>query len=128
MAAFWRHPDPFELTFQRPQAFGFRLLFLFEARLLLFQPGGIVPLEGNPVAVIQLQDPAGHVVQEVPVMGHGDDRALVLLEVLLKPLDRFGVQMVRRLIQQEDIGFLDQQPAERDPALFPTGEDLDPCF
>ena len=85
-------------------------------------------MEGNPVAVVQFQDPAGHVVQEVPVMGHGDDRALVLLEVLLKPLDRFGVQMVRRLIQQEDIGFLDQQPAERDPALFPTGENLDLCF
>ena len=83
-------------------------------------------MKRNPVPAIQLQDPAGYIVQEVPVVGHRDDGAFVLPEVLLQPLDRFGVEMVGRLIQQQNIRFLDQQAAQRDAALFPAREDLHP--
>jgi hypothetical protein len=38
-------------------------------------------------AAVELEDPLGHVVEEVAVVGDGEDRAWVLREVLLQPLD-----------------------------------------
>jgi hypothetical protein len=55
-------------------------------------------------------------------VGDRDDRALVALQVPLQPRDGFGVQVVGRLVQEEDIGFLEQQPAERHPAFLAAGE------
>ncbi len=42
--------------------------------------------------------------------------------MLLKPLNRFGIKMVRRLIEQQNVRLLDHQTAERHPALFSTGQ------
>ena len=41
-----------------------------------------------------------------------DDRPLILLKMLLEPLDRFRVQMIGRLIEQQDVRLLDQQAAQ----------------
>ena len=42
-------------------------------------------------------------------MRHGDDRALVLLQVMLQPLHRFGVKVVRRLVEQQHVRFLSRR-------------------
>ena len=55
-------------------------------------------------------------------MGDGDDRALVVLEVLLQPGDRLGVEVVGRLVEQQQVGGAEQQPAEGDPAALAAGE------
>ena len=55
-------------------------------------------------------------------MGDGDDRALVLLEVPLEPGDRLGVEMVGGLVEQQQVGRAQQQPAERDPAPLAARE------
>ena len=55
-------------------------------------------------------------------MSHGDDGARVLLEVALQPGDGFGVKVVGRLVEQQQVGFGEQQAAERDPALLATGK------
>ena len=47
-----------------------------------------------------------------------DDRALVVLEEALEPRDRLGVEMVRRLVEQQQVGRLQQQPAQRDAAAL----------
>ena len=54
-----------------------------------------------------------------------DDRAGVLLEVLLEPLDGLGVEVVGGLVEQQEVGLLEQQLAERDAALLTTGEHRD---
>ncbi len=51
------------------------LLFLLQPGLLLLQPGGVVALPGDALAAVELQDPAGDVVEEVAVVGDGDDGA-----------------------------------------------------
>ena len=53
---------------------------------------------------VELEDPAGHVVQEVPVVRDRHHSARVLLQVLLKPLHALRVQVVGRLVEQEQIG------------------------
>ena len=53
-------------------------------------------------------------------MGNGDDRTLILLQMLLQPVDAFGVKVVRRLVEQQHIGLLKEQTAECDAATLST--------
>ena len=119
------HPHPFELALERPSAGGALLLLRREPGLLLLEPRGVVALEGDALPAVELQDPAGDVVEEVPVVGDGDDGALVGLQVPLEPGDGLGVEVVRRLVEEEEIGRREQEPAERDPAPLAAGERRD---
>ena len=58
-------------------------------------------------------------------MRDGDDRALVVLEEPLEPRDRLGVEMVRRLVEQQQIRRLQQQAAQRDAAPLAARQRLD---
>ncbi len=55
-------------------------------------------------------------------MGHGDDGAGVLGEVLLEPRDRLGVEVVRRLVEEEHVGLLQEQAHHRHAALLAPRE------
>ena len=59
-----------------------------------------------PRAAIELEDPAGDVVEEVAIVRDGDDGAGVVLEEPLEPGDRLGVEMVGRLVEQQQVGRL----------------------
>ena len=53
-------------------------------------------------------------------MGHGDDGACVLIEEPLEPVDRLGIEMVGRLVEQQQVGMLKQESRERDAAPLAT--------
>ena len=55
-------------------------------------------------------------------MGDGQDRALVLGEVLLEPQHALGVEVVGRLVEQQQVGLGQQQLAQRHAALLTTGQ------
>jgi chloramphenicol 3-O-phosphotransferase len=55
-------------------------------------------------------------------MRHGDHRARKALQELLEPFHALRVQMVGRLVEQEQIGLGQEQAAERDPALLAARE------
>ena len=55
-------------------------------------------------------------------MGDGEDGARVLREVLLEPQHALGVEVVGGLVEQEQVGLLEQQLAQRDAAPLTTGE------
>ncbi len=112
------HPNPLELAGERAAAGRLLLLLDGEPRLLLLEPRGVVALEGDPAAAVELEDPAGDVVEEVAVVGDGDHGALVVGEEALEPGDRLGVEVVRGLVEQQQVRGREEQPAERDaPAL-----------
>ena len=58
-------------------------------------------------------------------MGDGDDGAGVLVEEALQPLDRLGVEVVRRLVEEEQVRVLEQEPGERDAPLLAARERRD---
>ena len=58
-------------------------------------------------------------------MGHGQDGAGVGREVALEPLDRLGVEVVGGLVEEQQVGLLEQQLAQRDAAALTTGEVVD---
>mmetsp|Transcript_10006 Transcript_10006/g.17429 ORF Transcript_10006/g.17429 Transcript_10006/m.17429 type:complete len:316 (+) Transcript_10006:249-1196(+) len=95
-----RHLDPLELALQGALACLVRLLLLCEPLGLLVQPRGVVALPRDASAAIELKNPAGHVVEEVPVVGDGDDGALEVGEELLQPRHALRVQVVCRLVQE----------------------------
>ena len=82
------------------------LLFDGQPGLLLLEPRRVVAFERMALAVLEFQNPLGDVVEEVAIVGHGDDRARVLVEVPFEPGDAFGIEMVRRLVEQQQVGLL----------------------
>ena len=74
---------------------------------------------------VHFGDPLGHVVQEVPVVGHGQDGAVVGGKVLFEPQHALGVQVVGGLIEKQQVRLLQQQLAQRNAAALTTGEQGD---
>ncbi len=50
-------------------------------------------------------------VEEIAVVRDGDYRTGILLQVLLEPVDGFGVEMVGRLVKEKHVGLLEEQAA-----------------
>ena len=96
------------------------LLLAGEALLLLLEPRRVVALERDAAAAVELEDPLGDVVEEVAVVGDRDDGAGVVLQEPLEPLDALGVEVVGRLVEQQQVGSAEQQPAQRDAAALAT--------
>ena len=55
-------------------------------------------------------------------MGHGDDGARVVLQRPLEPGDRLGVEVVGRLVEEQQVRLGEEQPAQRDPAPLTARE------
>src|SRR5690606_10627134 len=107
---------PLELLLDRALTRLLLLLLDRETLLLLLEPGAVVALPRNAVAAVELEDPARGVVEEVAVVRDGDDRAWILGQEALEPRDGFGVEMVRRLVEQQHVWPRQEQPAERHAA------------
>ena len=53
---------------------------------------------------IQFQDPAGDIVEEIAIVGDGDDRAWIVVEKAFEPSYRLRIQMIRWLVQKQQVG------------------------
>ena len=96
--------------------------FLLKPFGFLVDPVRVVAFVRDAIAAVQLKDPAGDVVQEVAVVGHDQDRAFVVDQVLLQPCDGFGVQVVGRFIEQQHFGRFKQQFAKGNTTGFTPGK------
>ena len=124
MTGFGSHTYPLQLALEGLAAFALLLLLHRQAGGLLLQPGAVVALPGDAFAAVELENPAGHMVEEVAVVGDGDDGAFVLLQVLLEPIDTLGIEVVGGLVEQQDVGLLQEQAAEGHAAALATAEVL----
>ena len=97
---------PLELLLEPLGALDVLLPLDLQPGLLGLEVGRVVALVGVGAAAVELEDPLGDVVEEVPVVGDGDDGAGVLLEVLLEPLHGLGVEVVGGLVEQQQVGRL----------------------
>ena len=105
-----------------------RVVLLLEARherLLLLEPRLVVALPRVGVPAVELEDPFRDVREEVAVVRDDDERSLELLEVGLEPRDALRVEVVRGLVEEEDVGIGKQEPRERDAAALAAGERRD---
>uniref|UniRef100_A0A6J7PBT6 Unannotated protein n=1 Tax=freshwater metagenome TaxID=449393 RepID=A0A6J7PBT6_9ZZZZ len=116
------HAHPLELALQGALTGRLLLLLLGESGALLLEPARVVALEREATAAVEFEDPLGHVVEEVAVVGDGDDGAGVVLQEALQPVDALGVEVVGGLVEQEQIRAGEQQATQGNPASLATGE------
>ena len=88
----------------------------------LLQIFGIVSRIGLDVSRQQLRHPAAYPVQEVPVMADHQHGAPEILKVFLEPGDALQVQMVGRLVEQQQIRPGQQHPAQAEPRPLAAGK------
>ena len=81
--------------------------------------------EAVHVPPVELEDPVRDALQEHPVVRHRDRRVRRPGEQLLEPEDRVDVEMVRGLVEEEEIGLPHELARERDALLPPAGERRD---
>ena len=108
--------DPFEFLGEGALAADIVARLLFHPLGLLFDPAGIVALEGHAATTVKFEDPVGDVVKEVAVVGDEDDAAGKVDQVVLQPGDGFGVEMVGRFVHQDHVWLRQEQLADGDAA------------
>ena len=62
------------------------------------------------------------VVEEVAVVGYHDDRAEVLGQEVLQPCDGVNIQMVGRLVHEDDVRIPEQRLRQQDLHLLVAGQ------
>ena len=70
------------------------------------------------MTTVQLKNPARDIVEEVTVVCYRDDGAGKLFKEFFQPIHRFRIKVVGGFIQQQQRWFLQQQPAQCDPAAL----------
>ena len=91
----------------------FFLLFVRFLHLTDEQLAGLIPevvvtgIELN-LAVVDVCDLCADLVQKVTVVGYDDNGVLEIDQEFLEPVDRVEVEMVRRLVEQQDVRIAEQ--------------------
>ncbi len=110
-----RGADPLELARDRLQQIGIGAVLHLLLLLLRRQEIGVVALVGANAALGHLEHARGDAVEEIAVVGHEDVGPRVVREERLEPGHRVGVEVVRRLVEDQDVGMREELLAERDP-------------
>ena len=87
---------------------------------LALQKVTVIPRMTVEHRVIHLQNPRRDPVQKIPVMRHKQNRPWKILQITLQPHNRLRIQVVGRLIQQQNIRLRHQRPRQRHPTLLPS--------
>ncbi len=116
---------PLEFRFDRALAGLFLARFRAEAFVFCVEPAAVVAFERDAAAAVEFEDPACDVVEKIAIVRDGDDGARIFAEEALEPRNAFGIQMVRRFVEQQHVGTRQQQRAQRDAAFFAAGQIFD---
>ena len=75
------------------------------------------------LTVTDLDHPVNMTVQKKAVVGNDNDRTCIAEEGILKNVFRFQIQMIGRLIENQQIGILEKDFQQRQSGFFPARED-----
>ena len=96
------------------------LLLFFELQIL-----GISAFITGQSSPLYLTDAGHQFIQEIPVMGHNQQRTFVILEITFQPHQRFKIQMIGGFVQDQQRGLFQQQSCNGQPGLFSAAEGID---
>ena len=69
-----------------------------------------------------MQDVLGNTVQQIALVAHHDEACPIGFEEEFEPQRRLEIEMVRRLVEQQQVGLGEQQRRERHPHAPSAGE------
>src|SRR5439155_14680295 len=78
----------------------------------------VVPLEILDPAAFEVPDSGCHFVDHIMIVSHQEQSAGISLQRDVQSVDGFQVEMVRRFVQNQEVGFLQHQAAENDSRRF----------
>ena len=84
--------------------------------------GAVVAPEHRQPAIAQLPDPRHRGIEERAVVRRHEQGARAAPEVLLQPFDGADVEVVGRLVEQEQVRIGDDEAGERGPRLLAAGD------
>ena len=82
----------------------------------------IAALERAEIAAVEPEGAAGDAREERAVVADDEDRAVIVGEVALEPLDRRQVEVVGRLVEQQHVRLADQRAGERGAPGLAAGQ------
>ena len=95
----------------------------FRQRAALAQPVGVAAHVALDVAARLEGEHAGDDrVEKHPVVAHDDQRALVFVQPVLEHLEGFHVEVVGRLVEDQEVGGPGEQPGQDHPVAFAAGQ------
>ena len=75
---------------------------------------------------VQLDHAAGHGLEEVAVVAHRHERLRLARQQVLEPEDALDVEVVRGLVEEQQLRLADERARDRQPLLPAAGEDARP--
>ena len=86
---------------------------------------GVGTLEIVDVTVVEVPDASGNFVEKIVVVGDEEDGAFVFLQRDVERVDGFEIEVVARLVEDENVGLEQHEAAEKNARGFATGERFD---
>ena len=114
--------QPLELVAQEVLALLLAGLLALDARFLLLEERRVVARVGVGTALVELEDLRRRVVEEVAVVRDHQQGALLPPEIFLEPGDCLAVEMVRRLVEEQEVARLYQGRREGQALLLAARE------
>src|SRR6185295_1426038 len=96
--------------------------FLSFLLVFLFNVVSVVARKILNTATIYFEDAICDTIQKVSIVSYQQQRARITRKISFKPRNRIRVQVIRRLIEDQQIGVRDQRVRERDSFPFATRE------
>ena len=93
-----------------------------QSLLALFKEIGIIAKISVDGLVIQFKNVVAHTVQEIPVVCNHQQRKCATREIFLKPFNHLQIQMVGRLVQNQEIRFRNQDVGQRHTFQLSAGK------
>ena len=121
-ARLWAAANPVQLAAQETLSLQLNCLLVFHPGEVRLEVVGVVALVSVKTAGLQLDDVVAGFIEEIPVVRCDEKRASKLFQVLRHPLDRVGVEMVGRLVENQEIRVGDDRATEGNPPLFAAGQ------
>src|SRR6476660_6477865 len=83
---------------------------------------GVVAVVAGELSAQQLDDPRRYPIEKVAIVCDEQTGAGITREKVLQPLDRAGVEMVCRFVENQKIRTCEKRPAKRDATFFSAGK------
>ena len=93
-----------------------------EPFIFLAKEHRVVSRPRRQAAAVELDDARRDALEKHTIVRHEYDGAGVVDQKALEPHHRFDVEMIGRLVQQQQIGLGDQRAGQQDPALPAAGQ------